>query len=84
MKTPSAVSYAPGCGCRVHCDLEAKQGARWTMKWCPLHQAAPKLLTACKEAKKYLEPDLVEPGRTVFWRLVDSIHVAEGKRVDVR
>jgi hypothetical protein len=54
------------------------------MKWCPLHQAAPKLLTACKEAKKYLEPDLVEPGRTVFWRLVDSIHVAEGKRVDVR
>lgn len=35
--------------------------------------AAPELLEACKAAKKYLEPDLVEPGRTVFWKLVEAI-----------
>lgn len=28
---------------------------------------------ACIQAKKFLEPDLVEPGRTVFWSLVDVI-----------
>ena len=41
--------------------------------------AAPELLEACKAAKKYLEPDLVEPGRTVFWNLVAAIAKAEGK-----
>lgn len=39
--------------------------------------AAPDLLAACKEAKKYLEPDLIEPGRTVFWHLVAAIAKAE-------
>jgi hypothetical protein len=39
--------------------------------------AAPDLLEACKQAKKYLEPDLVEPGRTVFWNLVSAIAKAE-------
>lgn len=41
--------------------------------------AAPDLLEACKAAKKYLEPDLVEPGRTVFWALVAAITKAEGR-----
>ncbi len=40
--------------------------------------AAPDLLAACKLAKKFLEPDLVEPGRTVFWALVGVIKKAEG------
>ena len=40
--------------------------------------AAPDLLEACKAAKKFLEPDLVEPGRTVFWNLVEAIKKAEG------
>ena len=40
--------------------------------------AAPDLLAACEAAKKYLEPDLVEPGRTVFWRLVAAIKTARG------
>ena len=38
--------------------------------------AAPDLLEACKRAKKYLEPDLVEPGRTVFWQLVAALKKA--------
>ncbi|KKL67469.1 hypothetical protein LCGC14_2134710 [marine sediment metagenome] len=38
--------------------------------------AAPELLAACEAAKKYLEPDLVEPGRTVFWGLVKAIKSA--------
>lgn len=38
--------------------------------------AAPDLLAACEAAKKFLEPDLVEPGRTVFWRLVDALKKA--------
>jgi len=43
-----------------------------------LINAAPELLAACKMAKKYLEPVLDEPGRTVFWTLVDAIMKAEG------
>lgn len=41
--------------------------------------AAPELLEAAKAAKKYLEPNLVEPGRTVFWNLVAAIAKAEGR-----
>lgn len=41
--------------------------------------AAPDLLEAAKAAKKFLETDLVEPGRTVFWKLVDAIAKAEGR-----
>ena len=41
--------------------------------------AAPELLEACKQAKKHLERDLVEPGRTVFWNLVAAIAKAEGR-----
>jgi hypothetical protein len=37
------------------------------------------LLEACKMAKFHLQPDLVEPGRTVFWKMVDVINKAEGK-----
>jgi hypothetical protein len=44
-----------------------------------LMAASPELLEAAKAAKKYLEPDLVEPGRTVFWKLVAAIAKAEGK-----
>lgn len=36
------------------------------------------LTTACEAAKKYLEPDLVEPGRTVFWQLVDALKQTKG------
>jgi hypothetical protein len=35
------------------------------------------LLAAAKDAKKYLERDLVEPGRSVFWNLVAAIHMVE-------
>lgn len=41
--------------------------------------AAPELLAACMQAKKFLEPDLVEPGRTVFWNLVEAIRKAKGE-----
>lgn len=41
--------------------------------------AAPELLEACNAAKKYLERDLIEPGRTVFWNLVAAIAKAEGR-----
>jgi len=44
-----------------------------------IEQNRDALLEACKEAKKYLEPDLVEPGRTVFWKLVKAIAHAESK-----
>jgi len=39
--------------------------------------SVPDLLQACEAAKKYLEPDLVEPGRTVFWNLVAAIKKAK-------
>jgi len=35
------------------------------------------VLDAAKAAKKYLEPDLVEPGRTVFWNLVSALAKAQ-------
>lgn len=54
MRTPSAVNYAPGCGCRVRCDLEVRPLDRWTMDWCPLHQAALELLAACRAALSVL------------------------------
>ena len=41
--------------------------------------AAPELLEACAAAKLFLEPDLVEPGRTVFWKLVDALAKARGE-----
>lgn len=41
--------------------------------------AAPDLLAACQKAKKFLEPDLIEPGRTVFWELVAAIKKARGE-----
>ena len=38
------------------------------------------LLTACRRAKKLLEPELEkEPDRTIFWELVNAIAKAEGK-----
>ncbi len=40
-----------------------------------------KLLNAARAAKKYLEPDLVEPGRTVFWGLVNAIKGMERANV---
>lgn len=54
--------------------------AKIKINHCPMHKAAPDLLEACKLAKKYLEPDLVEPGRTVFWKLVDAIKKAEQEK----
>jgi len=40
--------------------------------------AAPELFEACEAAKKHLKYDLVEPGRTVFWKLVDALKKAKG------
>lgn len=40
--------------------------------------SAPDLLEACKKAKKLLEPELKEPARTIFWKLVEAIKRAEG------
>lgn len=40
--------------------------------------ASPDLLAVCKAAKKYLEPELIEPGRSIFWDLVSAIAKAEG------
>lgn len=37
------------------------------------------LLKVCIEAKNYLVAGLVEPGRTVFWNLVNAINKAEGR-----
>ena len=34
------------------------------------------LLDACQKAKKFLEPNLVEPGRSIFWKLADAINKA--------
>jgi len=41
-----------------------------------LLDAAPDLLDACQKAKKFLEPNLVEPGRSIFWKLADAINKA--------
>lgn len=38
-----------------------------------------KLLSAAKAAKDFLIKDLEEPGRSVFWKLVDAIRETEGK-----
>jgi len=54
---------------------EAQANAAFIVHACNNHGA---LLEACKEAKKYLEPDLVEPGRTVFWKLVAALQTAQG------
>ena len=43
-----------------------------------LFAAAPDLYETCEQAKKYLERDLVEPGRTVFWNLVAALAKARG------
>lgn len=43
-----------------------------------LMAAAPELLAACEAAKKFLEPELKEPGATVFWQLVGAIKQAKG------
>lgn len=40
--------------------------------------AAPELLKACLAARALLIRDLEEPGRTVFWKLVDAISKALG------
>lgn len=40
--------------------------------------AAPELLEACEAAKEFLVPNLVEPGRTVFWKLVAALEKAKG------
>lgn len=41
--------------------------------------ASVDLLEACEAAKALLINDLKEPGRTVFWKLVDAIRKANGK-----
>ena len=49
--------------------------------WCDscAQQSTIELLAAAKQARDHLKPDLVEPGRTVFWKLVETINRAEGK-----
>lgn len=43
----------------------------------PDHTVALGLLEAARSAKKLLERELEEPGRTVFWLLVDAIKKTE-------
>lgn len=62
----------PECGCHYTTDDDG-------VHFCRIHKAAPELLAACNAAKSYLEPDLVEPGRIVFWALVEAIKKAEGR-----
>ena len=38
-----------------------------------LKEINKELVGACQLAKKHLEPDLIEPGRTVFWKLVSAL-----------
>jgi hypothetical protein len=46
----------------------------------PLNPAALRALyDACLLAKDYLIDDLVEPGRTVFWKLIDALKLAGWK-----
>lgn len=40
------------------------------------------LWMACELAKEFLKPDLVEPGRTVFWKLVKALASAEKMEVE--
>lgn len=65
------IAVVPKTGDEAHDHLVTWPNAR-------LIAAAPELLEACKTAKKFLEPDLVEPGRTVFWNLVSVISKATG------
>ncbi len=55
-----------------------EHGTRISEANAQLIAAAPELYEACAQAKKYLEPDLVEPGRTVFWNLVAALAKARG------
>lgn len=57
-------------------DQEVEEVANELKANADLIAAAPDLLEACQAAKRYLEPDLVEPGRTVFWKLVEAIKKA--------
>jgi len=54
----------------AHSAEEDRANAEFIARACNTHD---KLLEACKAAKMHLQPDLVEPGRTVFWKLVAAI-----------
>lgn len=55
-------------------DRRAQANAR-------LIAAAPDLLELCKEMREWLRPEIsLEPGRSFFWKLVNAINKAEGKR----
>lgn len=41
--------------------------------------ASRDLLKGCQKAKDFLVNDLEEPGRTIFWTLVDAIRKATGE-----
>lgn len=47
-----------------------------------LRAVSTKLAAACRDAKQHLQPDLVEPGRTVFWKLVDAISKYESEALN--
>lgn len=63
----------------VACSKYSVMSAEENLANANLMAAAPDLLEACKAAKKYLEPDLIEPGRTVFWDLVHAIDKVQGE-----
>lgn len=54
-------------------EVEARANAN-------LIASAPCMLEALEAAKKYLESELQEPGRTVFWKLVGAIKKAKGEQ----
>lgn len=54
-------------------DKHFQTGAHWAIE----SELVKGLVEAAKQAKKHLEPDLVEPGRTVFWDLVKALAAYE-------
>ena len=62
----------------LNCTLLAERDAAQA-RIRELEAAQAGLLEACHAAKKYTQGDLVEPGRTVFWKLVAAIAKAEGR-----
>ena len=75
-----------GCGCEVICDRESCCGlTSHKIVYCPLHQAAGKLLEAAKQVVKDIEPpatglamDQVDKGSSLYL-LKRAIQQAEAK-----
>ena len=56
------------------------KGAELLMAMKARVKAMERVCEAAKEAKEYLKTDLVEPGRSVFWKLVDALAAFEAAK----